>query len=90
MGCNGSRREVCVSGADRKQAPEAVLSSPPKSEFSFPDGMHVAVKRLGCSIIQSAGGAVNLKPSNREKRPSTQQHSGSVGLLILPVINRFH
>lgn len=59
-------------------------------EFSFPDGMHVAVKRLGCSIIQSAGGAVNLKPSNREKRPSTQQHSGSVGLLILPVINRFH
>lgn len=40
-------------------------------EFSFPDGVHAAVKRLGCSINQSAGGAVNLKrhPTGRKGHP---------------------
>lgn len=48
----GSKREGCVSGADRKLAQEAVLSS---------SDVNVTVERLGCSIIQSAGGAMNSK-----------------------------
>ena len=61
-------RKLCVWGRQEK-AQEALLFSSWKFEFSFSEGVRVAVRRLGCSIIQSAGGAVNLPSGGEKIRP---------------------